>query len=688
MRIVRLAVLLSLATSLPACGDKDSGASSSERDPTVDDDTDTDTDADTDSDTDSDTDTDTDSDTDSDTDTDTDTDSDASVAVTLRLLDGSAVPDVTVHVGGASAVTDTSGAATIEGIAPGTPHVLTAWPQGLVELQASVQLGAGETLPLDLVVPAVETAAFTPNGAAADVTVGDIALSMPEGLSFTTGDGAAYTDAVELRAARLDTYDRWLAPDMLSPDGAGDWTAPEVFTVFELSAVGTVGGEDISLVPSDSIAVSMPGFVPDPSAGMQLEHFDKATGDWAVDGTMTYDAGMLGATVDHFTWWRGTTGAPAQYQGGILVSIREGGGALTAPTTLRISCTDASGGLSGTASFTVPAGRTYDRCEHVGAGSTCTVSIDGASETVTANNRCRCNWSRQQCESIQFDVAAAPDCGNGVVETGETCDDGGTVAGDGCDATCQTEAATCPCDGFTGAAMTQAYDDATALRNHDEIGCELNGSLTRFGEVPASDGVGVLEIRGDDDPDSTAEVSKAWVLGMYGGQLSCQTYENETVADQQAGLTADEYAACAAAVGTGLAHARLDATCPVVDTTTCPCAGFTADDISDTYDAAILLDNQEIGCFMGASQASFGEAPASGEVSVVEVRGDDNVGGAEVSRAWGLGDLGGALACRTYEGETVASEQSGLSDGEYAACLDAALAGMGHAGIDPTTCEN
>lgn len=31
-------------------------------------------------------------------------------------------------------------------------------------------------------------------------------------------------------------------------------------------------------------------------------------------------------------------------------------------------------------------------------------------------------------------------CGNGVVEPGEQCDDGGTAAGDGCDATCQSEA--------------------------------------------------------------------------------------------------------------------------------------------------------------------------------------------------------------------------------------------------------
>jgi cysteine-rich repeat protein len=33
----------------------------------------------------------------------------------------------------------------------------------------------------------------------------------------------------------------------------------------------------------------------------------------------------------------------------------------------------------------------------------------------------------------------APVCGNGIVESGEVCDDGNTTSGDGCSATCQLE---------------------------------------------------------------------------------------------------------------------------------------------------------------------------------------------------------------------------------------------------------
>jgi len=37
-----------------------------------------------------------------------------------------------------------------------------------------------------------------------------------------------------------------------------------------------------------------------------------------------------------------------------------------------------------------------------------------------------------------------PTCGNGVVDTGETCDDSNTTSGDGCSASCQTESGTSP----------------------------------------------------------------------------------------------------------------------------------------------------------------------------------------------------------------------------------------------------
>ncbi len=47
-------------------------------------------------------------------------------------------------------------------------------------------------------------------------------------------------------------------------------------------------------------------------------------------------------------------------------------------------------------------------------------------------------------------VAVGAVCGNSIIETGETCDDGGTVSGDGCSSTCQTEVVTPPGGGGGG----------------------------------------------------------------------------------------------------------------------------------------------------------------------------------------------------------------------------------------------
>ncbi len=126
---------------------------------------------------------------------------------------------------------------------------------------------------------------------------------------------------------------------------------------------------------------------------------------------------------------------------------------------------------------------------------------------------------------------------------------------------------------------------------------------------------------------------------------------------------------------------------PTGTTVECPCADFTEADVKAAYDAAILLDNQEIGCFMGATQTSFGEPATNNEVSALEVRGE--TGTTKVSRLWMLGNFDSVLVCRAMDGETtITSEQGGMTAEEFAACRDEILAGMAYAGVDPATCTN
>jgi cysteine-rich repeat protein len=59
-----------------------------------------------------------------------------------------------------------------------------------------------------------------------------------------------------------------------------------------------------------------------------------------------------------------------------------------------------------------------------------------ASDAVPGTTGTLDSWTLAVCVDA---AAGASRCGNGVVEAGETCDDSGTMAGDGCSATCQVE---------------------------------------------------------------------------------------------------------------------------------------------------------------------------------------------------------------------------------------------------------
>ena len=49
-------------------------------------------------------------------------------------------------------------------------------------------------------------------------------------------------------------------------------------------------------------------------------------------------------------------------------------------------------------------------------------------------------------DNFKVRAPTPPCCGNGILEAGETCDDGNTTSGDGCSATCTIEREPCTCD--------------------------------------------------------------------------------------------------------------------------------------------------------------------------------------------------------------------------------------------------
>ena len=93
-------------------------------------------------------------------------------------------------------------------------------------------------------------------------------------------------------------------------------------------------------------------------------------------------------------------------------------------------------------------------------------------------------------------------CGNGMLESGETCDDGNTTPGDGCSATCQTEAPPAPVCGNGDLETGENCDDGNTDPGD---GC----SATCQDEPPPPSGVAAVE-----NVQSTAEWREGPTLTM------------------------------------------------------------------------------------------------------------------------------------------------------------------------------
>jgi cysteine-rich repeat protein len=94
-------------------------------------------------------------------------------------------------------------------------------------------------------------------------------------------------------------------------------------------------------------------------------------------------------------------------------------------------------------------------------------------------------------------VPAAPaTCGNRMLDSGETCDDGNTATGDGCNATCQLEQAT-PADNCPGTPIiarrgTQWYT-GTTIGAADDFNCNATSlGPDRVYDLTTADGGNVV----------------------------------------------------------------------------------------------------------------------------------------------------------------------------------------------------
>jgi len=102
-------------------------------------------------------------------------------------------------------------------------------------------------------------------------------------------------------------------------------------------------------------------------------------------------------------------------------------------------------------------------------------------------------------DDFTLGTAAETECGNGIIDAGENCDDGGTLDGDCCSSSCQLESAGSPCpDG--------------AFCNGEET-CDDAGACLVGTPVDCSDGVGCTDDLCDEGVDSCVNAPNDTLCG-------------------------------------------------------------------------------------------------------------------------------------------------------------------------------
>ncbi len=155
-----------------------------------------------------------------------------------------------------------------------------------------------------------------------------------------------------------------------------------------------------------------------------------------------------------------------------------------------VACTLDSCDETGDVCVNVPDDTVCDDGQFCNGVETCDTTLDclpGSAVNCNDNDICTddsCNEGTGACDNI-FDPTNDPSCvlnvcGNGLVETGEQCDDGNTVDGDCCSALCTFEAAGSTCDDGLFCNTGEICDGAgtcgggTARNCDDGVGCTVD----------------------------------------------------------------------------------------------------------------------------------------------------------------------------------------------------------------------
>ena len=195
--------------------------------------------------------------------------------------------------------------------------VITARPDGGIEVHAPVTVTADETTSVVLNTPPVQSTTVTPSTTAdTDVTLAGVTVTIPSSTSLTLPDGSGYSGDIEVRVAPLDsdTVTPVPLPQGMNSDGTSFDSNP--FLMFDVSMFASGGANDgnpLQLANNQTVGIRREVSFDDDTlqavAGLNnqipLLRYDPDTAKWVDVGTLTYADGVVTGALPHLSIYGG-----------------------------------------------------------------------------------------------------------------------------------------------------------------------------------------------------------------------------------------------------------------------------------------------------------------------------------------------------------------------------------------------
>ena len=245
---------------------------------------------------------------------------------------GNPISNVTVRLGGQSAITNDQGWYTMSNIVPGDKQLIAFSKNGSVTTYQVTNIQTGKSSFVEATMRQVgqtSTIPATTGGTAPDqadngyVTIGANSLA--------TSQGTSYTGTATIMITTFDPSDEMEANafpgEYLGVLAQNQTVVPIKSFGFMDISVATPTGDKLNLASGKNAIVAIP--VP---ASMQADavtmgtcplwYFDTATGTWKEQGSGTYDEGLgcFVGNVTHFSMWNFDIWNPAGYVSGRVVN--------------------------------------------------------------------------------------------------------------------------------------------------------------------------------------------------------------------------------------------------------------------------------------------------------------------------------------------------------------------------------